>query len=241
MKVRNLIQFLWFVTAHWNARIYFEFYCSKEQFELTPEALRLGQELKIELDGESSAIAKVVEVDRILIKIHFEKKNRFEWIYLGSPRISQIYRELIIRKRLDEYIICKTYKPCRSADIVVIDSIDEKDVAIPSLSYQNGRAADGHFCTSECVREREEFVNFDENKKYLWPLWSGWFIGMAPTLNPREPLFYRTPCDIPLYTVSAIEAYLVKTESKLTIDCFDLGKNIIIKVRKKRFSLSNLI
>lgn len=225
-----------FVTAHWNARIYFEFYTSKEQSELVPEALKVGHELKIELNGDPIAMAKVLEVDRILAKVQFLNKNRVEWIYLGSPRISQIYRELIKRKRLDEYIVCKTYKPCRSADVVVIDSMDEKDVAVPSTSYQNGRAADGHICTNECVHEKEKFVNLDVNKKYLWPLWTGWSIEMDPTLIPREPSFYRSPCGIPLNTLIAIEAYLEKTNSKLAIDCFDLGKNIVIKVSKKKMT-----
>lgn len=44
--------------------------------------LTVDMELKVELNGDSNAMAKVLEIEGPLAKIHFESINRCEWIYL---------------------------------------------------------------------------------------------------------------------------------------------------------------
>lgn len=210
------------LTAHWNARTYFEFYGNNIQYEVEPT---INASLNIELNGKLQK-ANVQKIDRILILVHFQKADRFEWIYVGSPRISHIYRELIKRKTLDKYIDIKTYKPCRSADVVMIDLIDDNSnpsnqSAVASTSSANGVAIDLHVCSNDCVRGKEDTAKLERYRKTLRPVMAGWEINSD---------YYRTPCGIQLQSINAIEDYLEKTESKLLIEWFDLDKKVIIQV-----------
>lgn len=212
------------IAAHQNAREYFGFYATKEQLEINPTEQRT---IKVELDGAIKD-AKVLKVDRILAKIHFPDANRFEWIYLGSPRISVVYRNLIINKSLDQLIEFRTFKSCRSTDVVAIDLFEQKetnnnsaeDHSMPSTSGSDtaSTASESHECNNECVRE-EENAKINDSDPHLRPISAGWLQS------------YRTPCGLFLQSIHEIEAYLAKTQSKLTIGCFDLSKNAIKHIR----------
>lgn len=91
-----LLELRYFFVAHSNAKPYFDWYFKNERVEAH---LKVHQTIKVELNGNCQALAKVLQIeDKILAKIHFEEENRFEWIYLGSPRIFAICRALIIQK-----------------------------------------------------------------------------------------------------------------------------------------------
>ena len=85
-----------FFAAHSNAKPYFDWYFKNERVEAHP---KVHQTIKIELNGNCQALAKILQIeDKILAEIHFEEEDRFEWIYLGSPRIFAVCRALIIQK-----------------------------------------------------------------------------------------------------------------------------------------------
>lgn len=172
-------------------------------------------------------MAKVLKIDRILALLHFEKGNRFEWIYLGSPRISQIYRLYIKDKKLDNIIDFETYSTCRTSDVIMVDSCEQVDGCEDNTSnglepnsnmHQcNGRAArKKHNCSHECVRF-EDGLKLENFGLFRRPILCGW---------ERHSRFYRTPCGLCLYSDAEINDYLTETKSKLRIDSFDFSKNI---------------
>lgn len=212
-----------FLTVHLNARTYFKFYVSQIQYEIKARAqLKFG----VEIDG-LVRMAKAVQFDRILALIHFEEINRFEWIYLGSPRISQIFRMYIKEKKLDNIIAFRTYTPCRTADVIMVDPCEqlndrcEDDAmhpseSIPRVNHSNDRAIKEHDCSHDCVRS-EDSVKLKKIGLFRRPILCGW---------ERHSRFYQTPCGRHLHSYQEIDEYLVETESKLRIDCFDLSRNI---------------
>lgn len=220
-------------TAHWHAKSYFDFFLNKNQYEV-----KLSEEqkrLQIEMNG-TFTVAKVKEIDGSLGLFHFEAANRFEWIYLGSPRISNIYREHIKRKSLDNEIEYKTYQTCLSAcdDVTVIDllepveEVQEQQLPMDVLSDFNAnhgqRRTSKHDCGPECVRldghPNEMNTSIERHAALQRPLMVGWLRSVARTK------FYCTPCGIKLYSYGEIDKYLVKTESKLRMDCFDLSTRV---------------
>lgn len=176
-----------------------------------------------ELNG-ALQIAKVVKVDRILIQIHFEQANRFEWIYVGSPRIKQLYRQLIKGKKLDGIIEFKTYTACRTADVVMVDPFEIVQVdndaevaeAISTINQNDNRTVKEHNCGHECVRS-EDMVNLESFGLFRRPILAGW---------KRSTRLYQAPCGLRLCSYADIMDYLMKTKSKLHINCFDFSKSI---------------
>lgn len=212
-----------FFLAHWNAKAYFEFYLKYSRWELSP---LIGHVLKIELNGNSEERAKVLQIEGKLAKIHFEQANRFEWIYCGSPRIYDVFRKLMTLKRLDNLIHFKTYNACvtdLSDDVVLLDlpeseymgTSSTKIVSTPSL----GSRPAPHECSHQCVKQEDENdVNLDQYTAFQRPILTGWY------RFGSNQQYYRTPCGRYLYSIKQIDDYLLKTNSKLRIDCFDLNK-----------------
>lgn len=167
----------------------------------------------IELDGVLQK-ANVIEVDDILAKIHFQHIKRFEWIYCGSPRISDVYRSSIKSKSLDDIIQFKKFNATLNADA---------DVVLIELPIK----PNDHVCSPECVRQRESNVNALEFKRSCvlrHPEMTGW-------TNDKGIL--KTPCGITVHNLNEIQIYLDKTKSKLNINCFQeprnsIGKDILI-------------
>lgn len=194
---------------------------SQVQYEIKP---KLQLKFAVEIDG-SAKMAKIVKIDRILALIHFDEINRFEWIYLGSPRISQIYRLYIKEKKLDSIVDYQTYTACRTADVIMVEPFeeplcnDDATLMLQSISnpnQYNGRAIEQHECSHDCVRS-EDCVKLEKSGLFQRPILCGW---------KRRNRFYQTPCGLHLYSYKEIDEYLMETESKLRIDCFDLNKNI---------------
>lgn len=223
-------------TAHWNAKSYFEFFIKKNQWEV--QLSDAHKSLQIELNGEFT-VAKILRIDGSLGFFHFEAANRFEWIFLGSPRICNVYRQHIIKKSLDNEIEFKTYQTCLSAadDITVIDllepdeEIHEQELPIDVLSDLNVNREQNrtmkHECGPKCVRSNgrpnEMNTDIERHAALQRPLMVGWSRALS-----NKTRFYRTPCGIKCYSYGEIDKYLMRTESKLRMDCFDLSKTVEI-------------
>lgn len=186
--------------------------------------------------------AEVIKIDNWLAKFYFELSRRYEWIYLGSPRISIIYRNLIRKKRLDNVINFKRYSTCLSAndDIVAIDVVEPKDlerlknfhlqkatnspalVTSPGMHHQ-------HECSHACVSHEDscDFKNMAPHSVFQRPLIMHWKI-VRKGNHSNQKKFYQAPCGVYLESLNDIDKYLAKTDSKLRIDWFDLNKNIKI-------------
>lgn len=225
--------------AHWNAKEYFEFYLiSRNRIEVCPE---IGQKCSIEMNGNRNAKAVIQKIDTLMALVYFEEVKRYEWIYLGSPRIFQVFRELIKTKALDKMIQYKTYKTCRSAndDVVVIDSFepdDEQnkkpvhkvDETVPLPAVTNNLKFGKHKCNHKCVSlEDDSRIQLEKYPTFQRPLLTGWFrLG-------KTHRFYKTPCGLYLHRFNDIAQYLLDTDSKLRIDSFELGKNCEIRLITK--------
>lgn len=222
----------YFILAHWNAKQYFDWFLRNERLEIRP---KIGQILKVELNGNCEAMAKVLQVDSMLAQIHFEKENRFEWIYLGSPRISQIYRELVKTKRLDNIIQFKTYNTSLSAndDVVMFDFVHKPDdepnknyIEPPSVPVIGLTRSTKHDCCHSCVRSEDKFSKIEQYPALLRPILLGW----KRSLDKR---YYVAPCGKSLHSLNDVDKFLFLTDSKLRIDCFDFSKNCDIPSHMK--------
>lgn len=113
--------FVNFSLAHFNAKPYFDWYFKNVRVEAHP---KVHQTFKVELNGNCEALAKVLQMqDKILAEIHFEEENRFEWIYLGSPRIFAVCRALIIQKVYKNILQCKLVITTEGVKIQYLDVI----------------------------------------------------------------------------------------------------------------------
>lgn len=179
----------------------------------------------VELNGTIQK-AKVVELDRILIKVHFEEANRFEWIYSGSPRIPKIYRLHLLEKRLDGIIDIQTYPLCRTDDLIFLDTCDQIDGTVAQASATtstmnqcNNHTVTRHKCSPECVRS-EDGVDLEKIALFRRPIVCGW-----KRTNVRYGRMYQAPCGFEMKSIPEVMDYLTRTESKLRIDSFDFLKN----------------
>lgn len=186
--------------------------------------------------------AKVEQVDESLALIHFEKTGRFEWIYLGSPRIKNIYRKHILMKSFDDKIQFKTYHTCLSAndDIAVIDLLEpdvdpEQELAMNNLTDfdANAKQLVKHDCDPECVRLNECDVNVESYTALQRPMMVGW------SRSGDRSKYYQAPCSVKLRSYNEIDKYLAKTKSKLRIDCFELSKNVSLPLIPKEINNAN--
>lgn len=187
------------------------------------------------MNGNYEAIAKVLQIDFSVAQFHFEEANRFEWIYLGSPRIMAVYRELIKQKRLDKIIRFKTYKACRSAndDVVMMNFVEIPSnepirnetvpLVIPKLSINLSAK---HDCCHLCVSLEDKIGrNLEQYMAFQRPLLTGW------KRFGHDKKYYVAPCGFRLDTLNEIDKFLFMTDSKLRIDCFDLSKDCDIPMR----------
>lgn len=175
-----------------------------------------------------------MKTDHILALIKFEEVNRFEWIYLGSPRISQVFRLYVKEKKLDNVISFRTYTACRTADVIMIEpssspndrqgdrcennntNMFEYFSALNHCNHSNGRGVKQHDCSHDCV-QFEDSVNLTKCALFRRPILCGW---------KRLDRNYQAPCGLDLFSYQEIDEYLTETSSKLRIDSFDLSRDI---------------
>lgn len=121
----------------------------------------------------------------------------------------------------------KTYNACAidtSDDVIILDSIDSEPASsvkvASAASLGHGRLTP-HECSPSCVEyEDTANLNLDQYTAFQRPIVAGWH-RFGSGASPR---YYRTPCLRYLYSMGQIDEYLLKTNSKLRIDCFDLTK-----------------
>lgn len=204
----------------------------------------------MELNGNGEAMAKVLQVDSMLAQIHFENVNRYEWIYLGSPRIISIYRELIKHKRLDNMIEYKTYKTRLSAndDVVMFDFVETLDKSAKDPNRNENTPLSKlkmdivmppkHDCSHLCVKLEdgpEIDIKLKQLSAFQKPLLTDWKVKRFE----NEKKYYVAPCGVSLNTLDAVDKFLFLTDSKLRIDCFDYSQKCEIP-RLPRKAVSNV-
>lgn len=203
-----------FSPAHWNARPYFNFFVNDPAKGFN--RLNIGQSIKVELNGvyENAVVQKV---DAYVAQIHFINAKRFEWIYLGSPRISEMYRKLVKKSKLDNLIRFKRYMPFQSArdDILLIDTTRSDPVATPQLASDVRPPKNA----AENSSAQQVALKIQSTDAFQRPMLMGW------SRKGKDNIFYKTPdgsrC---LHTLKEIDEYLARSNSELRIDCFDLSK-----------------
>lgn len=142
----------------------------------------MNDKIKVELNRDIRLV-EVKEINGFLAKIHFTEENRFEWIFLGSPRIYKVHRHYISSRAFDKLIKFKTYKPCLSPydDIVKIDSIEAIDEIQPEYTDASPTASmnvnklKNHACSLHCInKEDEKNKNLEGYNALQCPLMTGW-------------------------------------------------------------------
>lgn len=156
---------------------------SCKRFEICPNP---EQNIEVELKGEME-MAQVLKIDNQLAMIYFERAKRVEWIYLGSPRISAVFKHLIKSKSIDDMIEYRTYSTIAHIDddiILIEPKIQLNQPSIhPSLNTTilrgpagPPRTHDGHDCSHLCIQSEDTFdfkvmKNLDAFQR---PLLLGW-------------------------------------------------------------------
>lgn len=227
-------------TAHWKAKRYFEFISNHGQYKFVAT---VNEKMKVELNGQWKK-AMIMKIDGSLILIHFKSDKRFEWIYWSSPRIFDIYRQIIVTKNgglFDSLTDLKTYKACLDPNnhIPIVEKIDPREELkhkserkdscddLPHIftSMNNIQPAE-HECGPECLflndQKGESNTDIERYGALLRPLITGW----ARFGKLRK--FYRSPCGVTFRSYRELEDYLMRTNSKLRMNCFDFSKNVNI-------------
>lgn len=207
--------------VHWNAKKYFEWFVSiKNRFEILPT---LGQVNLIELNGEW-VNGSIVTLDPNLPLAQFSlmrdnQPDRFEWLYLGSPRILEVWRNIIREKQLDGMLKfdglkvnpidedCILFENVPSTDRVTYARDEEAPISI-------GNDFVNHECSHECVKI-EDSTDIEKFSLFHRPLSVGF---------KRDQTKYKAPCGLPLKKYGSIRDYLMKTDSKLRLDSFALHR-----------------
>lgn len=143
----------------------------------------VNDKVKVELNRDIIQ-GEVKEINGFLAKIHFIEKNRFEWIFLGSPRIYKVYRHYISIGAFDKLIKFKTYKPCLSAHdefvkidlIEPVDKFESKQISEAlTTANMNVNKLKNHKCTKSCIdQEDEKRKNLKICSALQRPLITGW-------------------------------------------------------------------
>lgn len=154
-----------------------------KRFEICPNP---QQNIEVELKGEIET-AQVLKIDNQLAMIHFERARRVEWIYLGSPRISAVFKHLIKNKSIDDMIDYRTYSTIAHIDddIILIEPKNPPNQPSiqPSLNAtilqgpaNPPRAHDGHDCSHLCIRSEGtfDFKLIENLDAFRRPLLLGW-------------------------------------------------------------------
>ncbi|XP_055326325.1 histone-lysine N-methyltransferase SETDB1-like [Sitodiplosis mosellana] len=156
-----------------------------------------------------------------------EQPDRYEWLYLGSPRIEQVWRKLIERKMLDKLFHFTHFETDYSTNDEDCIMIERCSVPVRA-SRRNKQAPEpngwswhrNHECNHDCVR-LEDGTQIEKFSLFHRPL----AVGFKHFMDTESgPPFYKSPCNRKLRTYGAIREYLTKVDSKLRIESFSLEK-----------------
>lgn len=170
-----------------------------------------------------------MEIDLPLAQFRFMQdlqSDRYEWLYLGSPRIEQVWRKLIEKKLLDNVL---------NFEFIEEDSSNSNDECVmierctlemrPTRRFNEALISNGvesaknHECNHHCVW-LEDIKPIETFSLFHRPL----AVGFKRHIDKKQP-FYTSPCGRRLTTYQIIRTYLLKINSKLRIDSFSLEKN----------------
>lgn len=163
----------------------------------------------------------------------FIRANRYEYIYLGSPRIHHVWRHLVEKKHVDGFVDFDFIKEVQDRDdCILIEPIPEpgrilrkKRPERAPLRPTKDRGKD-HQCSSECLQE--DGVQIEKYSLFHRPLAVGFKRIQGESGGQpwtwKKP-FYLSPCNRKLTNINAIQNYLSTTGSSLRIDSFSLDQN----------------
>lgn len=239
-----------FKYVHPNAKKFFEYYFNGPEKEKVPELMaHPGETVSVHVNGSfepaiilNTFIPLGCEKPQ-LFHVCCQKWNRYEWIYTGSPRLKKIWKYMTKAKGLwiynpeadtsltelssgsedDEEYPMPAIPLC--PDNAIVDAIQKTIHLNPSNIVPTYRAPPKHprrhTCNSECVQAGENHPAILEYAPLDRPLLSGW---RRKQLSGK--IEYTTPCGRLYKRINAILGYLMKTNSRLTIDCFSLEEDL---------------
>lgn len=205
--------------AHANAETYFEHLLNTDINISDMLTLEVNDKIVVECDGDWLN-AVVIKVDRSLVRILFQKLFRYEWIYVGSPRIKKIQR----KKTLDSFDSDAVISHDEHDDVigpfpsfedleVPVQEI-ENTISIKSTDHQlSFEVNPNHLCSNKCVSNAES-IDANEFGAFSRPLQCGW------KRLKKSHVTYVSPCGKEFKVIKRIDEYLIRTKSSLLIDYF---------------------
>lgn len=183
----------------------------------------------VELNG-NWVLAEVNKIELPLAQFCFMQDNqpdRYEWLYLGSPRIEKVWRRLIAKKLLDKLLDFEYVEENANEndhDCMIIERCTTRAAQTADLApISNGvELPKNHECNHDCVWLEERNPPIESYSLFHRPLAVGF---KRIDKNPAKRPFYIAPCGLRLTCYDAIRTYLLKTNSKLRIDSFTFFKN----------------
>lgn len=233
--------------VHPNAKKFCEYYFDGPEKDLVPEIKGIpGQNIVVYLNGhfENACIKNIRPKGSDapkLVHLYFEKWNRYEWIYTGSPRIEKNYRFTTKKKSLWQFhpgadeTTCELSsgsededeQPILSIPRIVgpsktsVQDIYELDVARIVPNYKAPKQYQRHKCTNQCTGNLERDAVIYQYARLDRPILCGW---KRQKVNGKFE--YTAPCGRSHKGIAMISKYLKQMDSRLTVDCFSFDKRI---------------
>lgn len=250
--IRAVLSWPEFKYVHPNAKKFCDYYFNGPNANRVPEIVgKIGDHVDVHVKGgfESANIVDtkipIGSKTPQLFKIYFEKWNRYEWIYTGSPRLKKVWLYMAKTKELwpfnpdaessmielssgsedEEELTRLSRPPPKSAknetkdtkQISVILNVERiVDNYVPAKNYYK------HICNNKCVGSGENYPIIFQYAPLDRPMLAGW----KRQKSTNASIQYTTPCGRSFKSITHIAKYLVATSSKLTIDCFYIKSNI---------------
>lgn len=221
------------VHAHPNSMNFLRYVLKTRKPEI--QETEVGTLLTVELNGQFQK-ARVIEIDcGRLIKMKFQTVDRTEWLLNCSPRFTLVWRmfnQMKIKNNFDLSIeqveISSSESEHEDQDLNRSEALQNTKVPRrkwikPKFGEQRVLKYKPHTCSKQCVMEEMEpirKIDGVEPTMLARPLLLGW------NRIKKSSIKYYAPCNKPLKNIDAVYAFLVTTDSMLSIDCFTFDFNI---------------
>lgn len=210
--------------AHANAETYFKHLLSTDN-KSDMLTLKADDKIVVECDGDWLN-AVVIKVDRSLVRILFQKLFRYEWIYVGSPRIKKIQRKKNENSFESDAIISHDEHDELIGPFTLFEDLEvpvqeiENTISIKSTHHQlSFKVNPNHLCSNKCVSNAES-IDASEFGAFYRPLQCGWKRLKKPHVT------YVSPCGKEFKGIKRIDEYLIRTKSSLLIDYFTFNLKV---------------
>lgn len=248
-NIRTVYSLPQFKHVHPNAKKFCEYYFNGPQMEQVVEIkAKPGQAVIVHVNGQFER-ASVLEIrpknsDKPqLFHLYFEKWNRYEWIYTGSPRLEKIWKFMTLKKGLWQF------NPEADTSTYELSSDSEDELELPTFSASKAvdsnkttlqivykldaetivhdyqappkRCQRHKSCTNGCVVNRERDPIIFQYAPLDRPILCGW---KRQKLNDK--IEYTAPCGRRFKGIQMISKFLINVNSTLTIDCFSFDKHV---------------